>query len=87
MVCQIPGELAEKSCQVLGELIGGSANVTDNGSQWDPVFVNLGKFIRLGGLEPDRCCCFLISSVSADLLSSSLVFHSVVPMGFLANLL
>jgi hypothetical protein len=36
MVCQIPRELAEKSCQVLGEMVGGSDNVTDNGSQWDP---------------------------------------------------
>jgi hypothetical protein len=87
MVCQIPGELAEKSCQVLGELVGGSANVTDNGSQSDPLFVNLGKFITLGGLEPDGCRCLLRPSVSADLLSSSLVFHSVVPVGFLANLL
>jgi hypothetical protein len=87
MVCQIPGELAEKSCQILGELIGGSTNVTDSGSQWDPLFVNLGKFIRLGGQEPDGCRCLLISSVSVDFLSSSLVFHSVVPVEFLANLL
>jgi hypothetical protein len=68
-------------------LVGGSANVTDSGSQWDPLFVHLGKFIRLGGLEPDGCHCLLISSVSVDFISSSLVFHSVVPVGFLANLL
>jgi hypothetical protein len=42
MVCQILGELAEKSCQVLRELVGGSANVTDNGSQWDVLFMYLG---------------------------------------------
>jgi hypothetical protein len=66
MVCQIPSELAEKSCQVLGELVGGSANVTDNGCWWDPLFVNLGKFISLGGLEPDEYHCLLISSVSVD---------------------
>jgi hypothetical protein len=38
MVCQIPSELAEKSYQVLGELVGGSANITDNGSHWDFVY-------------------------------------------------
>jgi hypothetical protein len=68
MVCQIPGKLAEKSYQVLGKLVGGSASVIDNGSQWDPVFVNLGKFISFGGLGPDGCLCLLILSVSVDFL-------------------
>jgi hypothetical protein len=87
MVCQIPGELAEKPCQVLGELVGGSASLTDSVSQWDPIFVDLGEFISLGGLEPDGCRCLLISSFSVDFLRSSLVFHSVDPVGFLASLL
>jgi hypothetical protein len=46
MVCRIPGELAEKSCQVLGELVGGSTNVTDNEPQWDTLFKYLGKSIQ-----------------------------------------
>jgi hypothetical protein len=66
MVCQIPVQVAEKTCQILGELIDGSANVTGSWSQWDPLFVNLGKFIRLGGLEPDGCRCLLISSAGVD---------------------
>jgi hypothetical protein len=42
MVCRIPGELAEKSCLVLGELVGGSTNVTDE-TQWEPLFKYLSS--------------------------------------------
>jgi len=45
MVCRIPDELAEKSCQVLGELVGRSANVANSGSQRDPLFMYLGNSI------------------------------------------
>jgi hypothetical protein len=36
-------ELAEQSCQVLGELVGRSASLSNSGSQSDPLFVDLGK--------------------------------------------
>jgi hypothetical protein len=41
----------------------------------------------LGGLEPDGRSCLLITSVSVDFLSSSVVFHSVDSVGSLASLL
>jgi len=43
MVCRISDELAEKSCQVLGVLVGRSASVANSGSQRDPLFTYLGK--------------------------------------------
>jgi hypothetical protein len=45
VVCRIPNEMAEKSCQVLGELVGRSDTVTNNGSQRDPLSKDLGKSI------------------------------------------
>jgi hypothetical protein len=36
MVCRIPEELAEISCQVRGELVGMSVNVAINGFQRNP---------------------------------------------------
>ena len=44
MVCRIPDVMAEKSCQVLGELVGRSNTVTNNGSQRDPLSKDLDKF-------------------------------------------
>ena len=44
MVCRIPDEMAEKSCQVLGELVGRSNTVTNNGSQRDPLSRILTNF-------------------------------------------
>jgi hypothetical protein len=43
MVCGIPCELAENSCQVLGKLVGRSANVVDNESQRNPSLRILGS--------------------------------------------
>jgi hypothetical protein len=37
--------MAEKSSQVLGELVGRSNNVNNNGSQRDPISKDLGKSI------------------------------------------
>jgi hypothetical protein len=44
-VCRIPNKMAEQSCQVLGELVGRRDTVTNNGSQRDPLSMDLGKSI------------------------------------------
>jgi hypothetical protein len=45
MVCPIPGELADNSCYVLGELVGMSASVANNMSQRNLLFVYPRKSI------------------------------------------
>ena len=44
MVCRIPIEMAEKFCQVLGQLVGRSNTVTNSGSQRNPLSKDLNKF-------------------------------------------
>jgi len=63
MVCRIPGELVEKSCQVLGELAGRIANVADNGSQKKPplyLFSEVHKFLGVWS-RPDKLVYMYIS--------------------------
>jgi len=62
MVCQIPSELAEKSCQVLGELVGRSANVADSGPQRNSLFMYLQKSIQFWGVwsQPDAVVCIYL---------------------------
>ena len=45
MVCRIQDQMFEQSCQVLGELVGRSANAANSGSQRDPLFVYIGMSI------------------------------------------
>jgi hypothetical protein len=58
VVCRIPDEMAEKSCEVLGELVGRSTNVADNGSQRNPLFMYLQKSIQSWGSGASRTQLF-----------------------------
>jgi len=58
MVCRIRDELAEKSCQVLGGLLGRSASVANSGSQRDPFFMYVGESIQSRGCGAGRTQLF-----------------------------
>jgi len=66
---------------MLGELVCGGANVTNNRSQWNPMFM------YLGGLEPAGLSRRRISSFSEAFLSSNVVFCSIASVGSLASFL
>jgi hypothetical protein len=89
MVCRIPGGLAVNSCQVREKLLRRSANAADDVSQSNPSLRIFRRPNRVGGLESDRHSCLLtsISSVNADLLSSSVGFRSVDSVRSLDSLL
>jgi hypothetical protein len=86
MVCRIPSELTEKSCHVLGELVGAPMLLT-LGLRGTPSLCIFGSPYNLGGLEPAGHSYLHISFVRVDFLSSSMVFHSIDPVGSLARLL
>jgi hypothetical protein len=82
MVCCFPSELAYKSFQVLGELVGRSTNVANNGPWRYPLFTPL---YSLGGLKSVGHSCLFISSVSVNFLRS-VVFLSIDSEGSKASL-
>jgi hypothetical protein len=69
-------------------LVGGITNVTDNEPQWDPLFKYLGKSIQSQRSRAGRMQLFGNTFVSVGfVLSSSVGFRSVVPVGSLTGLL
>ena len=59
MVCRIPSEMFENSCQLLGELVGRSASIAENRSQRNNLFMYLWKSIQSWGYEADRTQLFI----------------------------
>jgi len=85
MVCSIPNEMAEKSCQVLEKLVGRSNTVTNNGSQKEPLSKDLRKSIWFRGSAASWTQLFKYIFCECGFLSSSVVFCSVSSVGSLVS--